>query len=299
MSEEEKPKKQKTIKRKVTQHVAKKHEAKKETEDKAPKKRGRKTIEDFRAKLDKKAKKSKAAAFWINVAWSFVLVAWVWAVLFASQYAIAWLMVNVLHVFDWGASENVLQAVFSAITYVIAVIVTIFVPWCVIKYKTTRDELGIRGLPTWTDLLLAPVGFAVFMFVASILLALGQKLFPGINWTQSQDVGFSNLISHSDYIVTFVMLVIVAPIAEEAIFRGWLYGKLRARIPAVPAILLVSILFGIVHGQWNVGVTVFVMSIAMCTIRELTGTIWGGLLIHILKNGIAFYLLYVNPMMIQ
>ena len=144
-------------------------------------------------------------------------------------------------------------------------------------------------MPTWTDLLLAPIGFIVFMVVAAILLALLQKLLPGINWTETQDVGFSNLISQNDYVLTFLMLVIVAPLAEEIIFRGWLYGKLRTRIPAIPAILLVSLLFGIVHGQWNVGVTVFVMSVAMCSIRELTGTIWGGLLIHILKNGIAFY----------
>ena len=99
--------------------------------------------------------------------------------------------------------------------------------------------------------------------------------------------------------MAFISLVVVAPVAEELIFRGWLYGKLRAKIPAIPAMLVVSILFGIVHGQWNVGVTVFVMSIAMCTLREITGTIWGGILIHILKNGIAFYFLYVNPMMIQ
>ena len=45
--------------------------------------------------------------------------------------------------------------------------------------------------------------------------------------------------------------------------------------------------------------TVFAMSIVMCAVRELTGTIWGGILIHILKNGIAFYFLFVNPIMIQ
>lgn len=281
---------------KTKKHKSEKHEA---TKTKKESSRQRKTIEDFRKKLDQKAKKSKAAAFWINFAWCFILLAWVGAVLYAVQYGIAFLMVNVFNVFDSGMSNNVLQAVFSAITYVIAVLVTVFVPWCIIKYKTTRDELGIRGLPTWTDLLLAPIGFIVFMFVAAFLLAFLQKVLPGINWTETQDVGFSNLISQNDYVLTFLMLVIVAPLAEEIIFRGWLYGKLRARIPAIPAILLVSLLFGIVHGQWNVGVTVFVMSIAMCSIRELTGTIWGGLLIHILKNGIAFYLLYVNPMMIQ
>ncbi len=278
-------------------------EKKEVTKVKAKKKavavRERKAIQAFREKLEKKAKKSKVTRFWINAAWCLILLVWVAAVLYASQYVIAWLLVSVFHITESGMNNNVIQAVFTAIAYVVAVTVTIFVPWFVVKNKTTREELGIRGLPTWSDLLLAPIGFIVFMFVSTILLALMQKFLPGINWEQAQDVGFNNLISQSDFMLTFIMLVVVAPVAEEVIFRGWLYGKLRSKIPAIPAIILVSILFGIVHGQWNVGVTVFVMSIVMCTIREITGTIWGGILVHIIKNGIAFYLLYVNPMMIQ
>ena len=93
--------------------------------------------------------------------------------------------------------------------------------------------------------------------------------------------------------MAFISLVVIAPIAEEIIFRGWLYGKLRARLSLIPAVLLTSILFGAVHGQWNVGVNVFVMSIVMCLQREITGTVYSGIILHMLKNGIAFYLLYI------
>ena len=98
----------------------------------------------------------------------------------------------------------------------------------------------------------------------------------------------------SDYAIAFFFLVVVAPVCEEIIFRGWLYGKLRARIPAVPAILLVSLLFAVLHGQINVGVTVFAMSIGMCIQRELTGTIWSGMVLHMIKNAIAFYYLFAG-----
>jgi hypothetical protein len=37
------------------------------------------------------------------------------------------------------------------------------------------------------------------------------------------------------------------------------------------------------------------MSIFMCIARELTGTIYAGILMHMIRNGIAFYFLYVNP----
>ena len=58
------------------------------------------------------------------------------------------------------------------------------------------------------------------------------------------------------------------------------------------AIFLVSLLFGVVHLQWNVGVNVFAMSVVLCGLREITGTIYSGIVLHILKNGIAFYILY-------
>ena len=60
--------------------------------------------------------------------------------------------------------------------------------------------------------------------------------------------------------------------------------------------LLVSVLFGLVHMQWNVGINVFAMSVVMCALREITGTIYAGILLHMLKNGVAFYLLYVAGM---
>ena len=57
--------------------------------------------------------------------------------------------------------------------------------------------------------------------------------------------------------------------------------------------VLVSIVFGIVHLQWNVGVNVFAMSLVACALREYTGTIHAGILLHMIKNGLAFYYLFV------
>ncbi len=219
---------------------------------------------------------------------------WVGLSLFASQIVMALIFRAVLS--DAVISMPITQLIFSAITYVFCLVLVVFLPWKVLKIKTNRDELGLRGLPTWTDILLAPIGFIVFMIIAGLLMAIMQAILPQIDWEQAQDVGFNQLYGAEQMLQGFIALVVLAPIAEEVIFRGWLYGKLRARMSAVPAILLVSLLFGVMHGQWNVGVTVFVMSIAMCMIRELTGTIWSGILVHMIKNGLAFYLLYVVKM---
>ena len=165
MSEEEKSKKKK-IGAKVKAKVATKkaaHRAKK-----AEKAEHKKPIEIFHEKLEKKSKQSKMAKFWINVAWCFVLLVWVFAVLYASQFLIALFFVRVLNLSQDALNSNATQAIYSAVTYVVAIVVTIFVPWCVVKFKTTRDELGLRGLPTWTDIGLSPVAY-----IASTVLAIG------------------------------------------------------------------------------------------------------------------------------
>ena len=118
-------------------------------------------------------------------------------------------------------------------------------------------------------------------------------IFPWFNATETQELGYSTQIVGLDRVVAFLALVVIAPFFEELVFRGWLYGKLKKYNSVPIAILLVSLLFGILHGQLNVGITVGVMSVIMCIERELTGTIYAGILTHMLKNGIAFCLLFL------
>ena len=103
------------------------------------------------------------------------------------------------------------------------------------------------------------------------------------------------MIHSWQFLMAFISIVVITPFVEEIIFRGMIYGQLR-KINIPLAIFLTSLLFGIVHFQLNVGITVFVMSVIMCLIREkITKTIWSGIVIHMIKNGIAFAILYIYP----
>lgn len=237
-------------------------------------------------KQERKPRRAKRAVAAIG------LVAWTAVAL----YGAAFLVGGILGLLRLGGApidemnETLLTLIIQAAVYVLAVVLVIFVPWLVFrkKLKTTRDEMGLRGWPTWMDILLAIVGFVVSALAGIALVAIGAALLPNINWSEEQDVGFANLYLTKDLIMAFVALVVIAPVCEELIFRGWLYGKLRARIKVAPAVILVSLLFALVHGQVNVGVVVFAMSVANCLLRELTGTIYSGLFVHVIRNAIAF-----------
>ena len=188
---------------------------------------------------------------------------------------------------------------FSIVSYLLAILILIWLPPRIFKNKikkSSRASLGLTGLPTWTDIGLAPIGYA-----ASILIAMGLtaifNLIPWFNASEAQDLGYSPYMMGLERGLAFTLLAIIAPIAEEIVFRGFLYGKLRIMVPKWLAILLASLIFGLVHLQWNVGITVFAMSIVTCTLREITGTIYAGMLVHIINNGIAFYLVYIAGFM--
>ena len=220
---------------------------------------------------------------------------WVFASVIAAQFVVGWFLILILGRDTFV--QPVWTAVYSALSYIIALVLIIFVPMRWIK--SSQEEVGLNGLPTWTDIGLSPVGFIVSIILAAGLTLL-FSIFPWFDANEVQDVGFSIYMSGGDRIIAFFTLVIVAPIAEEIIFRGWLYGKVREKLSALPewagilvSTLIVSLLFGLIHMQWNVGVNVFCLSIVLCGLREITGTIYAGILTHIIKNGVAFYLLYV------
>lgn len=242
------------------------------------------------------------------------MLLWTYSSVMVSEYVVRYIMIMIL-----GAeafSQPVVMAVYSALSYIIAMLLVVLVPAKIMKKakgqkKNTMQKgrlinwktLGLHKWPTWTDIGLAPVGYVVYLILAGGLVAL-FSLFTWFDAGETQSIGFSYYVTGVDRLIAFLTLIVIAPIAEEIIFRGWLYGRMRERlakqysnkVSMMVSIFLVSLLFGIIHGQWNVGVNVFALSIVLCGLREITGSIHAGVLLHMLKNGIAFFLLFVMGM---
>ncbi|MFZ2126256.1 MAG: type II CAAX endopeptidase family protein [Candidatus Microsaccharimonas sp.] len=193
-----------------------------------------------------------------------------------------------------AVNQAVLTTVAGGVIYIITLVLTIGLPWLIKQNKTTREELGLTRLPEWLDLLLAPAGFFVYVILSAVLALLAGML-PFVNPEQAQDTGFSQISQQYEFVLAFIMLIIIAPVAEEILFRGYLFGKLRHHVPVWVAILITSILFGVVHGAWNVGIDVFALSIVLCLLRVLTKSLWPSIILHMLKNAVAFYFLFINP----
>jgi uncharacterized protein len=227
-----------------------------------------------------------------------LLPLWVTLAFLASNLLVA----IVLLLLDWlhMSPENfvrpaIFQTVVSIVIYVLTIGMVIGIPykW---KQKTSLHALGLSRLPSWTDIGLAPVGFIIYSLVVVAVLAAFTALFPYVPLDQAQDVGFKTVGTRSDNLLAFLTLVVLAPIAEETLFRGYLYGKLKRYVPLVWAAVITSLLFALAHLQLNVGIDVFILSLVLCGLRSLTGSIWAGVLVHMLKNSIAYYILFISPL---
>lgn len=185
----------------------------------------------------------------------------------------------------------------GAAIYVVSAAVVLFPVWKRHGKAVIARTLGVDKRPTDVIWWLPFVTWLAYM-VATIIVALFAKaLLPWVDQTQEQDVGFADLTFAYEYVFAFIALVVLPPIAEELLFRGYLFGRLRGRLGFWMTTLLVSVLFGLVHGQWNVGIDTAVLSIFLCILREKTGTVWASMAVHAIKNGIAYFFLFIAPLL--
>lgn len=220
--------------------------------------------------------------------------------LFAALYASELILLAILFVanklgFSLEAyNQNITSGILAFIIYLIT---TLLFGYFINKYvfKISRTEIGLTGLPTWKDIGLSVLGLIIYMIISAGLIALAVTVIPGFDVNESQDIGFANLNYSFEFIIAFITLIVIAPIAEEILFRGYLLGSLLKSFKPWISVVAVSVIFGFVHGSWNVGIDTFALSLVVSIIRINTGTLWSGILVHMVKNSIAFYLLFINP----
>lgn len=225
------------------------------------------------------------------------IVLWVFVGFMLAQ-AIGIALVQVL---NWAGvplksiGATLFNTLANIVIYALAVLIIVGVPWWLKKWKTTRAEVGLDRLPKWMDLAWLSGGAVTYMILTMIITSIAMHLIPGADYNQVQNTGFTGAASQSEVLLAFFSLIIVAPVAEEIIFRGYLLGKLRKHAPTWVAVILTAGLFAVAHGQFNVGLDTFALGIVLCLLRVYSGSLWASILLHMLKNGIAFYFLFVNP----
>jgi len=150
------------------------------------------------------------------------------------------------------------------------------------------EELGLR-LPTANALLYVLVGFAAAIVVGDGGAFVVGKLSHHPHHMQDVAKMFES-IQHPPVLAAFVLYgVVVAPIAEELIFRGFLFNLgLRYGNFWVGAIFS-SVLFGAAHGDLELFLPLSLVGFVLATIYYRSKNLIVSMLTHASFNAIAFY----------
>lgn len=204
-----------------------------------------------------------------------------------------------------GLKPAIETTVLAALSYVFGIMIAIGVPPLVTKKPITKKTLGIDRLPSWSDIGLGILSMLPYYIASGMLLWIGVEVFKVIDPDVGQQIPFQNLTMRVEYIVAFLTLVVFAPIAEEVLFRGYFFGRLNERTGKWVAVLVTAVIFGLLHVlgftetglvlQWSAAADTFAMGLTAGILRLLSGSVWAGVILHMVKNAVAYYFLFIAP----
>lgn len=84
-----------------------------------------------------------------------------------------------------------------------------------------------------------------------------------------------------------VAMVVVAPIVEEMVFRGLLFGALAPRIGVLAAALVSAVIFGAVHGDPVLFPTLAALGFVSAVAYAATGNLWVSVTLHAVNNAVG------------
>jgi hypothetical protein len=150
---------------------------------------------------------------------------------------------------------------------------------CVHLRSTTARQL-VAGLAVWATAL---VGGAVLYLVLSLFVWPMTAVRDALLWVGA-DGGRLADAGPLLFALAAGRAAVVAPFAEELMFRGALFGWLRRRLPASAAILLAAALFALAHPLPVLWPGAFSFGIGAAWFRERSDSLTPFVIVHIVSN---------------
>ncbi len=201
----------------------------------------------------------------------------VWSVVFAVPMAV----LDVVLKTGWSTHPG-----FAAVVNTLACAATLAIAF-LIGRPPVREVFAFRAVGA-AALLAATAATVGLVILISDLDNLLRLVLPQPKWIQDM---FARLFSAKQHpIASFVLLVVVAPLTEELMFRGLMLRGLLGRFAAPKAILIVAALFAVVHlNPWQ-ALGAIVLGVLLGWFYVRTRSLLPPLLGHAIANGVVFLL---------
>lgn len=219
-----------------------------------------------------------------------------------ALYVLAWILVPLLIVlglsqfagnlpivqgFINGLSEGDITANF-AFAVINAIASLMLIGFYLKRYGVGWKFVGLRRFSLGRAILIIVGIFLVFTMLVGLAYEVVSFFYPGFNPNEVQSNEFTSPTTTDATRLSFIALVVVPPIVEELVFRGFLFPAFSRRFGYIFGAIITSLLFGLAHLQLNVGIYTLVLSLLLCWMYVRLGSIIPGIVFHAINNYIAF-----------
>lgn len=150
----------------------------------------------------------------------------------------------------------------------------------------TLAQFGLRPTPLRPAILWAAAALGVLLAAET---AWTRAL--GVNDSPDLPAEFGVDHSRAALVATAALVTVLAPIAEEVLFRGFVFGALAHRRGPAAAAAITGILFGLLHiasSPLYALVPLMLFGALLCLIYQRTGSLYPSIALHAINNAIAF-----------
>ena len=202
-------------------------------------------------------------------------------ILFSLASVVLLSIVGVWVAYRWPATTNIVVVVYE-LAYVFPVLVVLFLKR--VKFET----LGFRSFTLKNLAIGCGLLFGTYLIImVHNLLLLSFGIAP-------QGEYLTELFnSEEDFWVLVFVGVIIAPLAEEIFFRGFLFSGFRQKYGWKRAALLSAALFSVAHLQLVVLIPTFLMGFVLAYLFHHSKSIWPGVILHLAVNAFTFGVIYL------
>ncbi|MCW0219775.1 MAG: CPBP family intramembrane metalloprotease [Prosthecobacter sp.] len=138
--------------------------------------------------------------------------------------------------------------------------------------------------------------FILVTMTSAVITTWMQGFWPELNAQESVEA-FKRSKDPLAKSLLVIAAVVVAPIVEETIFRGFIYGVIKRFTDSYFAAICSSLLFAIVHLHIGSLVPLTVLALIFCAAYELTGSLAVTMTMHALFNGTSLAMMILFPEM--
>lgn len=140
-------------------------------------------------------------------------------------------------------------------------------------------------------------GLAILFGVMVVNLILGIFLKYYFNYEPSQQLVIQFLLKTPDiwiFICYTILIVLIAPIAEETFFRGLVYPYLRNKFGVKLGYFISALVFGVMHQNAWAFLGIFLAGFGLAYLFEKSGSLLTCILAHMVWNGVTILLIYAT-----